>query len=508
MLSKIISAAAKGVDGFIVDVEVNIDAGVPSFEIVGLPDAAVKEARDRVKAAIRNSGYIFPNRRITVNLAPADSKKEGSAFDLPIAVGILSAMGMLQREKLQGSCFLGELSLDGAAKPIKGALPMALAFAKAGMKRIFLPADNASEAALVESLKVFPVNCLSDIVKHFEYDEPIGAFERTQESFDLRSFDIDFSDVKGQSIVKRALEVAAAGGHNVLIIGPPGTGKSMLASRLVTIMPPLTLEESLEVTKVHSVAGLLPRRGGRVYHRPFRSVHHTATTASLSGGGVIPRPGEISLAHHGILYLDELPEFSTKTLDSLRQPLENGEITINRVNAVITYPARFMLVAGMNPCPCGYYGSTGVRKCSCRIDTVSKYLQRISGPFLDRIDIQIEAANIEYSELSKTGGESSAVIAERVRAARDIAVKRFEGLGISANAHMTPSMFETFCKLGEAERAMMNIAFDRLGLNTRGYHKILKMARTIADLDNNPNIEKRHLSEALTYRTLDRKYFG
>ena len=506
MLSKITSAAILGVDGYLVFVEVDVNSGLPAFDIVGLPDSAVKESRDRVRTAIRNAGFSFPVKRITVNLAPADTKKVGPAFDLPIAIGILVCMGVLNQNDVQNICFTGELSLDGAVRPVNGVLPMALAAKAQGLFVCCVPKENAAEAALVNGMKVLPAAFLQEIVEHFTTGGTIMNGVEPVPAEAIPSYNLDFSDVKGQIFVKRALEVAAAGSHNVLIIGPPGAGKTMLANRMPTIMPELTIDESLEITKIYSISGLLKSRQARITERPFRAPHHTASSAALAGGGRIPMPGEISLAHNGILFLDELPEFDKHSLEILRQPLEEGQVTISRVTSTLTYPSKFMLLASMNPCPCGYFGSSGT-KCNCNQNEIDKYLRKVSGPMLDRIDIQVEAAGVEFDDFDQPVGESSADIRTRVVQARAIQAKRFTGTSIRGNSQMTAPMVEKFCSLGPEEKSLIRQAFDRLGLSARAYHKILKMARTIADLDGADEISVMHLSEALSYRSLDRKYW-
>ena len=507
MYARIRSVGLFGMETYMVETETDVAGGLPAFDIVGLPDKAVSEAKNRVRAAVKNSGFEFPTGRITVNLAPADVRKEGSVYDLPILISLLISTRQLSCDASQ-SAFLGELSLDGSLRRINGALPMVICAKEHGVRSVFVPAENAAECAVVRGIDVYPAQTVLDVFLHLTGQMPLSPVPQdvAANAADPLAYP-DFADVKGQYAARRALEVAAAGGHNLLMIGAPGSGKSMLAKRLPSILPDMTFAESLETTKLYSIAGVLPEGVSLITHRPFRAPHHTVSSAGLSGGGSIPKPGEVSLAHNGVLFLDELPEFSRATMEALRQPIEDGRITISRVAGSISFPCSVMLVAAMNPCPCGYFGHP-TRACTCPTGAAARYLARVSGPVLDRMDIHIEVPPVEFEKLAdETKSECSAEIRQRVNAARKVQQKRFEGLPVSCNAQMDAALTQEFCRAAPKAMQLLAQAFETMGLSARAYDKILRVARTVADMDGSETIDFPHVAEAIQYRSLDRKFW-
>ena len=507
MIVKINTGTLCGLEGKSVIVEADFSNGLPSFDVVGLPDATVKESKERVRAALKNSGFEFPPKRAVINLAPADLKKEGTQFDLPIAISIMAGTGQLRGE-LEEYLFIGELGLSGELRAVNGVLSLVSSAKQFGITKVFVPSDNAEEAAITEGIEVYGANCLRDVYMHLTGEKVIEPTICDIDSIfaDSSQYDIDFSDVRGQIGLRRGIELCVSGGHNLLFIGTPGSGKSMLSQRIPTILPDMSLEEAIEVTKIYSVAGALENGTNLIAKRPFRSPHHSASAVSIIGGGAKAKPGEISLAHNGVLFLDEFPEYRKDVIESMRQPLEDKKITVTRANASFTYPCNTMLVVALNPCKCGRYGD-GTNRCRCSETDVKRYLGKISGPMLDRIDIQLEAAPVKYADLKAMKGESSAEIKKRVNAAREIQKERYKGEGIMTNAQLTGSLIEKYCVIGKNESELLKEAFDSLGLTARAYTRILKVARTIADCEGRENINEMDIAEAIGYRSLDRKYF-
>ena len=509
MIAKSLSCTVIGIEAYKVDVEVDIAEGLPAFNIIGLPDAAIRESRDRIKFAIKNSGYRFPRGKITVNLAPANIRKVGSGFDLPIALSILSVAGILKQERILEFAFCGELSLDGKLKEIKGALPMSIGLKEKGVGKLVLPKKNLIEISNINGIKIYTFGCLNDVVNFLDSDSEI---EPQNKNTDIKvkyksKYKIDFTDVKGQEHVKRGLEVAASGGHNALLIGPPGSGKSMLAKRVPTVLSEMTIEEVLETSKIHSVAGFLSPNKGLVTNRPFRDPHHHISDAAFAGGGANSMPGEISLAHNGVLFLDELPEFKRNVLELLRQPIEDGQIRISRIRGTNVYPCRFMLITAMNPCPCGYF-TDPKKECHCTPYQIQRYLSKISGPLLDRIDIHLNVPRLNYEELSqRRKGDSSEAIRRRVNKTRQVQMRRYRADSVLFNAHLESKELEKYCVLDKEGEELLKMAILELGISARAYDKILKVARTIADLDEKETIEAGHISEAISYRSLDRDFW-
>ena len=509
MLSQVKSMALQGVQGHLITIQVDISSGLPSWDVVGLPDISIKESKQRVKAALKNIGYELPSRKIIINLAPANIKKEGSLFDLPISLGILCDLNILDNSLFEDYFFIGELSLDGSLNKVSGVLPMCIEAYHKGIKKAIVPWENRFEASVIKDLEIYPAYNLLDVINHFQNNIKLKQFESNIDDYfsSHHNYYSDFSDVKGQEKVKRALEISAAGGHNCLLIGSPGSGKTMLASRIPSILPDLTFNESLEITKIHSITGIMPPDTPLITTRPFRSPHHTISYSAFVGGGKNPKPGEITLAHYGVLFLDEVPEFKKDILENLREPLENRQIIINRVSSSLTYPCNFILVGAMNPCPCGYFGSND-KECSCTPDQIKKYINKLSGPLLDRIDIHMEVSPVKYNDLySERKVESSEEIKKRVNKARSIQLERYKNDSIFSNSELNSRLIKKYCKLDDESNSLLRKAFETLNLSARAHDKIIKLARTIADLDNSKEIRSIHVAEAITYRGLDRKYW-
>lgn len=507
MISLLHSASVQGIDACLIDVEIDISSGLPVFSIVGLPDTSVKESRDRVVSAIKNSGFDFPTKKITVNLAPADIKKEGGAFDLPISLGILASSGIIEKKTLQNFCAIGELSLDGKLRPVKGILPIVLSLHKFGITQVIVPEKNKNEACVAKDIEIYPFNDLKDVIRFLKKETVVTPYKQDNISIQNSSTktSIDFSDIKGQFFAKRAAEVACAGGHNMIMVGPPGSGKTMIAKRIPTILPSMSFEESVETTKIWSVSGLVQAGESLITNRPFRSPHHTTSSVALIGGGSYPKPGEVSLAHNGVLFLDELTEFRRDVLEVLRQPLEDKIVTVSRAKNTLSFPASFMLIASMNPCPCGNYGSD--KECTCNPYQVKRYRSKISGPLMDRIDIQVEVPALKIDEITSNQtvtNETSQQIKERVIKARNIQYERFKGKNIYCNAQMGPKEIKKYCVLEEKAGLMLHNAIEKLGFSARAYDRILKVARTIADLAGSEIIQTNHIAEAIKYRNLDK----
>lgn len=507
MFSRVKGIGISGISSYMIEIEADVSNGLPAFDIVGLPDVAVKESRDRVRSAIKNCGFKFPVGRITVNLAPANRKKEGSLYDLPVLLSILKASGQLKCDFID-TVTIGEVALDGMIREVNGVLAIVITAKECGIKNIFVPYGNAKEAAVIDGINVYGVKNIKELILHLKGEKLLIPFEKTVINFNSKNHIPDFSDVKGQIAAKKAMEIAAAGGHNLLMVGPPGSGKSMLAKRLPGILPEMTFEESVETTKIHSIAGLISSENPFINTRPFRAPHHTVSSVAITGGGSIPKPGEISLAHNGVLFLDELPEFKRDVMEAMRQPLEDGKVVVSRVAGTQTFPSSIMLVAAMNPCPCGFYGHP-TKECTCTQNAVHKYLNRISGPMLDRLDLHVEVPPVDFVSLnSERKEETSAEIRERINKARLIQRERYKGTGISCNARITPDLLKTVCKMTEDASKYLELSFERLGMSARAYDRILKIARTIADLDGSEIIEKQHIFTAISFRSLDRKYWG